>query len=227
MAHTHKHEKKVWQPSPYVLEQIEHSTMSLRSSDDEFEKAFKILKKYPRRVTFFGSARLQPEDPYYQKAYDLARMLSRDNFAIMTGGGGGIMEAGNRGAHDVKGNAIGFNIILPHEQRLNPFTTDNLSFHYFFTRKVMMTFYAHAYVFFPGGYGTLDEFFEVITLVQTKKMAKAPLILVGHDFWHGIDDFVKKHQLKTGLISPGDEELYTITDDLQKVREIINSDYDT
>ena len=137
------------------------------------------------------------------------------------------MEAANKGAKDAGGHAIGFNIVLPHEQRLNPYTTENLAFNYFFTRKVMMTFYAHGFIYFPGGFGTLDELFEVITLIQTKKMPQVPIILVGNDYWKDLDVFLKKHLLDTKLISPGDETLYTITEDISEICEILNQDFET
>ena len=227
IMHTHKHEKRVWLPDAHLVKAIEHSTESLRGSDEEFEHAFRILKKYPMRVTVFGSARLRPSDPHYKHAKELAHALAQEGYAIISGGGGGIMEAANRGAKEAGGHAVGFNIILPHEQKLNSCTTDNLSFHYFFTRKVMMTFYMHAYVYFPGGFGTLDELFEVITLIQTKKMPAAPVILVGSPYWKKLDRFIHDEMLNAGLISPGDEKIYTITDDIETVCSLINLDYQT
>lgn len=137
------------------------------------------------------------------------------------------MEAANRGAHKAGGGSIGFNIVLPREQKLNPYTTDRLEFHYYFTRKVMMVFYAHAYVYFPGGFGTFDELFEVLNMMQTKKMPVAPIILVGKDYWHDVDRFIKKSMMETGMISPGEEKIYTITDDIDEICEIINADYQT
>ena len=135
------------------------------------------------------------------------------------------MEAANRGAHESGGHAIGFNILLPHEQKLNPYTSESLSFHYFFTRKVMMSFYSRAFIYFPGGFGTLDELFEVITLMQTLKMPRVPIILFGKDYWNDLDQFVRKHLLQSGLISMGDEQLYTITDDPVAAIEMIKIDY--
>jgi uncharacterized protein (TIGR00730 family) len=205
---------------------IAKSTRELRTADEEFEAAFKILKKYPKRITFFGSARLSPRFKSYQWARELADGLSEDGFAILSGGGGGIMEASNRGAFEDEHVSIGFNIVLPHEQSLNPYTSDSLAFNFFFTRKVMMTFYAHGFVYFPGGYGTLDEFFEVITLIQTGKMPRVPIILIGKKYWKPIDKFVKKHLLKNELISPGDEKLYVMTDDLKLARRILKKGYD-
>lgn len=205
---------------------IAKSTRELKTADEEFEEAFKILKKYPKRVTFFGSARLTPRFKYYQLAHELAGCLAEDGFAILSGGGAGIMEASNRGAFDEQFVSIGFNIVLPNEQVLNPYTSDHLTFNFFFTRKVMMTFYTHAFVCFPGGFGTLDEFFEVITLIQTGKMPKVPVILVGTKFWRPVDKFIRKHMLRKDLISPGDEMIYTMTEDFSEIRRIINSSYD-
>ncbi len=225
MAHTHKHEDKVWQMSEAQRRAIAKSTRDLRTSDEEFEAAFKILKKYPKRITFFGSARLSPHFKSYQWAKELAGDLADDGFAILSGGGGGIMEASNRGAFDEEHVSIGFNITLPHEQHLNGYTTDRLAFNFFFTRKVMMTFYSHAFVCFPGGFGTLDEMFEVITLMQTGKMPRVPLILVGEKYWHPLDKFIRKHLLKNSLITPGDEQLYIVTDNLKQARRLINDAY--
>ncbi len=225
MAHTHKHEQKIWKLTSAQQSEIEKSAQSLRSSEEEFEAAFEVLKKYPKRVTFFGSARLSPHYKSYQWARELASDLSDDGFAILTGGGGGIMEAGNRGAIEDKHVSIGFNITLPHEQHLNEYTSDHLTFDYFFTRKVMMTFYSHGFVCFPGGFGTLDEMFEIITLIQTGKMPRVPVVLIGKKFWKPLDKFIRKHMLKNGLVSPGDQRLYVITDDLRYARKIINEDY--
>ncbi|MFZ1812802.1 MAG: TIGR00730 family Rossman fold protein [Candidatus Saccharimonadales bacterium] len=227
MAHTHKHEKRVWLPDAHLVKAIAESTENLRSSDDEFERAFRILKKYPQRITVFGSARTPASDKYYKLAVEVCYALSRQGYAIVSGGGPGIMEAANRGAHKAGGGSIGFNIVLPREQKLNPYTTDRLEFHYYFTRKVMMVFYAHAYVYFPGGFGTFDELFEVLNMMQTKKMPVAPIILVGKDYWHDVDRFIKKSMMETGMISPGEEKIYTITDDIDEICEIINADYQT
>ena len=227
MTHTHKHEKRVWLPDAHLVQAIAHSADSLRGSDEEFEKAFKILHKYPARVTIFGSARTPASDPMYRKAEEIAAALAEQGYAIVSGGGGGIMEAANRGAKDAGGHAIGFNIILPHEQKLNSYTTENLAFHYFFTRKVMMTFYAHGFIYFPGGFGTLDELFEVITLIQTKKMPPVPIILVGQTYWSKLDEFIKTQLRDNSLITNGDEKLYTIVDDVHDICSIINKDFDS
>ncbi len=216
---------KIWEMDDEQKKAIALSTRKLRSSDEEFEAAFKILKKYPKRVTFFGSARLSPHFKSYQWAHNLAGDLAHDGYAILSGGGGGIMEASNRGAFDEELVSIGFNIVLPHEQNLNPYTTDSLAFNYFFTRKVMMAFYTHAVVCFPGGFGTLDEFFEVITLIQTGKMPRVPVVLIGKKYWKPLDKFIRKHLLKHDLISKGDQRLYVITDDIRYARKVINEHY--
>ncbi len=206
---------------------IARSTRELRTSDEEFEAAFEILKKYPKRVTFFGSARLTPHSKFYRMAEDLAGHLADQGFAIISGGGNGIMEASNRGAFDEQQVSVGFNINLPHEQHLNEYTTDHLTFNFFFTRKVMMTFYAHAFVCFPGGFGTLDEVFEIITLIQTGKMPPVPVILVGNKYWKGLDRFIKKHLLKNKLISNGNERIYTVTEDFGVILKLINKSYNS
>jgi len=196
--------------------------------DREFADGFDFIGRYNDTVTLFGSARLPADSPHYQKAQELASVLSKDGYTIVTGGGGGIMEAGDRGAMEVGGHSIGLNIKLPHEQALNPYATDMMSFRYFFTRKVILAYGAMAYVYFPGGFGTFDELFEIITLVQTKKMPKAPVILVGGEFWTALDMYIRTYMLKElQTISPGDEELYTITDDVAVIKAIIDQHRDT
>lgn len=192
--------------------------------DKEFSDGFEKVNKYSNTVTIFGSARFTEDHPYYQKAREVGAALSKAGYTIVTGGGGGIMEAGNRGAYEAGGKSLGFNIELPHEQVLNTYTTDSMPFRYFFTRKVILAFGASAYVIFPGGYGTLDEFFEIITLIQTKKMPAAPIILVGNEFWQGMDEFIREQMLeKAQTISPDDELLYTITEDTDVITATINA----
>ena len=153
--------------------------------------------------------------------------LSREGYTIVTGGGGGIMEAANRGAFEAGGKSLGLNIELPFEQDMNPYTTDSLNFRYFFSRKVMLAFGANGYIYFPGGYGTLDELFEIITLIQTRKMEIAPIILVGNDFWGDLDGFIRR-QLLEGMhtISQDDHNLYTITEDVDLIKSIMNKHRD-
>ncbi len=157
--------------------------------------------------------------PYCKKAYDLGRLLAQEGYTVVTGGGPGVMEAGNHGAWDAGGNSVGLNIELPHEQRINPYVRRSTSFHYFFSRKVMLDFSAEAYIFFPGGFGTLDEFAELITLVQTGKVdTSVPIILFGRSFWEPLTDWMRTVMLK-GLhtIAAKDLTIWTITDDLDEV----------
>lgn len=191
--------------------------------DAELADGFDIIQKYDKTVTVFGSARFKEGNKYYDLARKTSSMISEAGYTVSTGGAGGIMEAGNRGALEVGGDSLGFNIELPFEQVLNQYTSEHMSFRYFFTRKVILAFDAKAYVFFPGGFGTMDEFFEILTLIQTEKAPKAPMILVGSEFWNGLDEFIKKEMLQdTETISPGDEKLYTIVDDPAEVIELIN-----
>lgn len=191
--------------------------------ENDFANGFAKISRYDDTVTMFGSARLKHTHPYYQKARDIAAMLAQEGYTVITGGGGGIMEAGNRGAYEAGGKSVGFNIMLPQEQGLNPYTSDSQTFRYFFSRKVLLAYSAQAYLYFPGGFGTMDEFFEVITLMQTKKVEKAPIILVGDEFWGALDMFVREILLKSyNVISKGDEKLYTITEDLDEIKKILN-----
>jgi uncharacterized protein (TIGR00730 family) len=209
-------------------ELIKETAERVTRIDREFADGFDLINKYNDTVTFFGSARFDPSHPDYQKAREIASALSDEGYAIVTGGGGGIMEAADRGAMESGGKAIGLNIELPHEQSLNPYTTESMAFRYFFTRKVMLAFGAVAYIYFPGGYGTLDELFEVITLIQTKKMPIAPIILVGTEYWTALDRFIKTYLLEGAhTISPGDEDLYSITDDITVIKAIVNHHRDT
>ena len=191
--------------------------------EKEFTEGFAKVDKHTNTVTIFGSARFKDGNDHYEKARAIGAALANEGYTIVTGGGGGIMEGGNRGAFEAGGQSIGFNITLPHEQVLNPYTTDSMPFHYFFARKVALTFNARGYVYLPGGFGTLDELFEVITLVQTNKLARVPIILVGTEFWGGLDTFIREHLLAGDrTISEGDENLYTITDDVDEVVRLIS-----
>lgn len=196
--------------------------------EKEFKAGFEIVNRFNYTATVFGSARFLEDNQYYQKARDVGAMLASEGFTVVTGGGGGIMEAANRGAYEAGGQSIGFNIELPHEQRLNPYTTDSMPFRYFFARKVMLVYAASALIVFPGGFGTLDELFEVVTLVQTNKMPRLPIILVGIDFWSPLDQFIKDKMLHgAGTISHGDEDLYAITDDVEAIRKMITEHRET
>ena len=191
----------------------------------EFVEGFDSLHKVDNAVTIFGSARLKPDHKMYQMAEKTSELLVKSGYAVITGGGPGIMEAGNRGAFMAKGESIGLNIELPFEQKPNPFIKTLINFHYFFCRKVMFVKYAKAVVVFPGGFGTLDELFESLTLVQTGRMPKVPVILVGSFFWNGLEAWMKKSILGEKCIDANDLHLYTIVDDPEDVVKAINDYY--
>jgi len=187
----------------------------------EFVDSFEILSAAGPAVTIFGSARTAPSDRYYKVAVALGAGLEKHHLAVITGGGPGVMEAANRGAARAKGKSIGLNIELPHEQKVNRYANIPIHFHYFFSRKVCFVKYSIGFVFMPGGYGTLDEFFEVLTLVQTGRIPRFPLILIGRDYWNGLLKWIEKTLLDRKFISPGDEELFTLTDYAHEAIEII------
>lgn len=188
----------------------------------EFVDSFETLSQVGPAVTVFGSARMSPRDPYYKAAVELAKGLAKHNLAVITGGGPGIMEAANKGAALAKGKSIGLNIELPREQTGNRYANIPIHFHYFFSRKVCFVKYSIGFVFMPGGFGTLDEFYEVLTLVQTERIPAFPLILFGRQFWRGLIQWMKTTmQEKNRFISPGNLDLVTITDDPQEAISII------
>ncbi|HET7626569.1 MAG TPA: TIGR00730 family Rossman fold protein [Verrucomicrobiae bacterium] len=187
----------------------------------EFVDSFGMLSQVGPSVTIFGSARILPDNPYYQSSIELSKAFVKNNLAVITGGGPGIMEAANKGASLAKGKSIGLNIELPHEQRGNRYTNVPLRFHYFFSRKVCFVKYSIGFVFMPGGFGTLDEFFEVLTLVQTRRIPEYPLILFGREHWAGLIRWMKDRLEKNKLISPNDLDLFRITDDPQEVIDVI------
>jgi uncharacterized protein (TIGR00730 family) len=183
----------------------------------EIEMGFDALRGITRAVSVFGSARIEDGDPYYELARTVGRRLGESGFCVITGGGPGVMEAANRGAMDAGAVSIGLNIELPFEQAANPYQTIDLTFHYFFTRKVMFVRYANAFVVFPGGFGTLDELFEALTLIQTGKIRHFPILLVGSTYWSGLVDWIREQLAGRGLISPEDLDLFRITDDPEEV----------
>lgn len=188
----------------------------------EFVDGYEFLGKVKRDVTILGSARTKPGSKYYQIAYDLGKLLAKEKYTVVTGGGPGIMEAANKGAYEGKGESLGLNIKLPKEQRSNPYVTSSLGFHFFFTRKVMLTSPSLGFVVFPGGFGSLDEFFEIATLIQTKKMPKAPIVLVGKDYWSSLNHFIQYQVLDNHqAIDKKDMEMYDIVDSAAEAFKLI------
>jgi hypothetical protein len=183
----------------------------------EFVEGFENLNDVHPAVTIFGSARAKKGDPLYTTAYELAKVLGRNKFNVITGGGPGVMEAVNKGAKEEGAQSVGINIELPFEQKPNPYITVPLSFKYFFVRKVMFIKYAIAYIVLPGGFGTLDEFFEAITLIQTNKIRPFPVILVGSDFWKSLIEWMEKNMLARGMISKEDLNIFRIMDDPEEI----------
>lgn len=183
----------------------------------EFVEGIETLHDIGHAVTIFGSARVKPDDPQYKKAEKIASLLAKNNFAVMTGGGGGIMEAANKGAAEAGGVSAGLNIRLPFEQKPNPYANIQVEFKYFFTRKVMFIKYAGAYVVMPGGFGTLDELFEAITLMQTHRIRPLPIIMVGTEYWSGIIEWIKKQLLEEQMISPEDMDIFKVIDEPEAV----------
>jgi len=187
----------------------------------EFVEGFEALAECHPSVTIFGSTRVKPEDEVYQKAERIGQLLAENGFGVITGGGPGVMEATNKGAALAGGKSIGLNIELPLEQTPNSYTNLNLTFHYFFVRKVMFIKYAVAYVILPGGFGTMDELFESITLIQTHKIRPFPVILVGTEYWKGLFDWIKGVVVKEGSISPSDLEICQLIDEPDDIIKII------
>ena len=197
----------------YTIADIERAT----AYGKDFEKGFKELHTFAQGVTIFGSARISEDDKYYIKAREVGQLLAQNGHAVITGGGPGIMEAANRGAYEYGGRSIGFNIVLPHEQNTNPYLTDTIEFKYFFSRKVMLVRASKAYVFFPGGFGTLDELTEVLVLIQEGKMPKMPVLLFGKSFWRPFERYIANQLVKNKYIAPGDVSICKLTDDPQDI----------
>lgn len=191
--------------------------------NNEILAGFSLIKDAPKTVTFFGSARTLPTESDYQNTYTLAKEIAKLGYAIVTGGGPGIMEAANKGAFEADGNSYGLTINLPKEQTTNPYTNKNLDFKYFFARKVSLTYAAEAYIYFPGGFGTLDELFEILTLIQTHKIERVPIVLFGSYFWQPLESFIQKFLLKNGKIDERDIKLFIITDSIGEALEIVRS----
>ena len=192
----------------------------------EFVEGFETLSEVGHAVTIFGSARIRRGDDLYKKTEQLARLLVKNGFSVITGGGPGVMEAANKGASDAGGKSIGLNIELPMEQKPNPYANINLNFRYFFCRKVMFVKYAMAYVIMPGGFGTLDEFFEAVTLIQTHKIKPFPVIMVGSAYWSGLINWMKGSLLKEKMISKEDLEIFQVIDDPEDILKTIKKFHD-
>ena len=194
----------------------------------EFVAGYEKLSRIGPCVSIFGSARTKPNDEYYELAVSIAKKITENGYGIITGGGPGIMEAGNKGAHLAGGTSVGLNIDLPFEQHDNPYidSDKSIDFDYFFVRKVMFVKYSQGFVVMPGGFGTLDELFEALTLIQTHKIDRFPLILVGSEFWGGLLDWIKNTLITIKNISPEDIDLIHVVDTEDEVLEILNSFYD-
>lgn len=188
----------------------------------EFTEGFKFLEDYPKSVTIFGANQFREDNPYYASARVLtSRLVKELGYSIVSGGGPGIMEAASRGAFEAGGNSLGLLIKLPEAQMINSYITKSFAAYYFFVRKVCLSFSAEAFIFYPGGFGTLDEFFEILTLIQTRKITHTPLICVGSEYWNKLKDFMKKEILSRGAILEEDLKLFHIIDDHDKIIEII------
>jgi uncharacterized protein (TIGR00730 family) len=190
---------------------------------DELRMGFDALSGVGAAASFFGSARTPTDDPEYALARGTARLVGESGLAVITGGGPGIMEAANRGARDADACSIGLNIELPFEQGGNPYCDISLEFHYFFARKIMFVRYASGFVVFPGGYGTMDELFEALTLTQTGKITEFPVILVGSDYWGGLVDWLRERMLAEGNIGPDDLDMFSVVDEPTEVRDLLMS----
>jgi uncharacterized protein (TIGR00730 family) len=186
----------------------------------EFVEGFDALAAVGPAVTVFGSARTKPDDPVYETARTIGRLLARDGFAVITGGGPGAMEAANRGAQEGGGLSVGCNIELPHEQTINPYVDLGVEFRYFFARKTMFVKYARGFIIFPGGFGTLDELFESLTLAQTGKIEHFPIVLFGHSYWDGLLAWIRQEGLPRAYLKPEDLDLLQVTDDPEEAAEV-------
>ncbi len=187
----------------------------------EFVEGIEALHELGPAVSVFGSARIKPDDPIYKKTELIASLFVKNNFAVITGGGGGAMEAANKGAAEAGGKSVGLNIILPFEQKPNPYANIKLEFKYFFIRKVMFIKYAYAYIIMPGGFGTIDELFEAVTLIQTHRIRPLPVILVGSDYWGGLKKWIKSRMLESQKISDEDIDILQVVDDPEEVVDTV------
>lgn len=205
--------------------QVKVEEVKLKAITEEFHKGIEVVKKFNPSVTFYGSTRIKEDQPYYKKVQNLTNRIVKElGYAVLSGGGPGIMEAANRGAFEAGGKSVGLTIKLPFEQVTNPYVTDEIPFHFFFTRQSAMSYSTEVCIFCPGGFGTLNELFENLTLQQTKKIGKLPVILFGSDFWNPLNETIKKILLeKYHTVNEKDMQLYTIEDDEDKIIDIIRN----
>lgn len=208
-------------------EQMSTDSWAVFKIMSELVDGFETLSRIGPCVSIFGSARDKPDTNYYKLAEETAYLLTKRGFGVITGGGPGIMEAANKGAHFAGGKSVGLNIDLPFEQAANPFIDQDkfINFNYFFVRKVMFMKYSQGYIILPGGFGTLDELFEAITLIQTHKLVKFPIVLVNKSYWEGLLNWIKERMLEEGKISPEDQEIYSVVDEPGEAVSIIETYY--
>lgn len=225
---------KIYRPKRLTPEEIERGCTYLNNGNptetklcviaEEFRQGLYFVKEYSKSVTFFGSARTKPHEEIHKKAYDLAaKVVKETGYAVISGGGHGIMGAVSLGAYDAGGKSIGITIKLPYEQTTNPWVTDKIDFTHFFSRKVTLSYGSEAYIFFPGGYGTMDELFELLTLKQTNKIEPVPIVLFDSSFWNPLRDVLFTITQKYNTISEEEFKIFTITDDMDEVINIIKS----
>ena len=209
----------------YVIDALAGESWRLFRIMGEFVQGFEEMSDVTKAVTIFGSARLRTGNRYFAQAEALAKLLAEDGYTVITGGGPGLMEAGNKGAYEAGGRSIGLNVDLPFEQAPNPYQTDEVKFRYFFVRKVMLVKYSSAFVVFPGGFGTIDELFEALTLIQTKKILPFPVYLVGRSYWQGLLDWLQGTLLEHGTIREQDLKLFKVVDETAAIPREIDAYY--
>lgn len=226
--------EKNYRPKKLTVDDIRNGCINLYGSDgvateicvmnEELRQGLDAVMQFSKSITIFGSARTAETDPYYELARSVAYRAGTElNYSTITGGGPGIMQAGNQGAKEAGVSSVGMTIVLPTEQHTNPYVTTEIPFYFFFTRKTAMRYGSEVYLFFPGGYGTLDELMETLTLIQTEKISKIPVVLVGTEFWKPLDQFIKQDLVNKEMIDEMDPSLYTITDDEHEILEIIKN----